>query len=101
MVANLLLPVGAPGWAAYADEPERLLAFGADNCRGTAAAWERLVSHRLEALLEELRAIIEEGVAVRAKALKLRCCNDCGMSSAMRELDTGSMVCTNCGVLYE
>ncbi len=101
MVANLLLPVVAPGWAAYADEPERLLAFGADNCRGTAVAWERLVSHGLEALLEELRAIIEEGLAVRAKASEPQYCTDCGMSSAMRELDAGSMVCTNCGVLYE
>ena len=99
--ANLLLPVGAPGWAAYADEPERLLAFGADNCRGTAAAWERLLSYRLESLPEELRAIIEEGAAVRAKASESQICNDCGMSSVMRELETGSMVCTNCGVLYE
>ena len=97
--ANLLLPVGAPSWAAYEDESERLLAFGADNCRGTAAAWERLVSHRLEALPEELRAIIEERVAVRAKTSEPQYCTDCGMSSAMRELDTESMVCTNCGVL--
>ena len=99
--ANFLLPVAAPGWAAYEDEPERLLAFGEDNCRGTARAWERLLSHWLDALPEELRAIIEEGAAVRAKASEPQYCNDCGMSSAMRELETGSMVCTNCGVLYE
>ena len=40
--ANLLLPVGAPGWASYGDDPERLLAFRPDNCRGTAAAWRSL-----------------------------------------------------------
>ena len=31
--ANLLLPIGAPGWAAYEDEPQRLLAWREDNCR--------------------------------------------------------------------
>ena len=98
--ANLLLPVGASGWAAYEDEPERLLAFGAGNCRGTAAAWERLLSHRLLTLPEELGAIIKYGATAREKASETQHCDDCGMSTAMRELDTGSMVCTNCGVLY-
>ena len=41
--ANLILPVGAPSWARYEDKPERLLAFRTDNCRGTAAAWRRLL----------------------------------------------------------
>lgn len=98
--ANLLLPVGAPGWAAYEDEPERLLAFGADNCRGTAAAWERLLSHRLLTLPEELGAIVKEGAAVREKTSETRYCDDCDMSTSVRELDTGSRACTNCGVLH-
>jgi hypothetical protein len=56
--ADLLLPVGAPSWAAYPGEPERLLAFRSDNCRGTSAAWNRLLSYRLEQLPEELANII-------------------------------------------
>ena len=51
---DLLLPIGAPRWAAYEDEPERLLAFLPENCRGTAAAWERLLAHRLGQLPDEL-----------------------------------------------
>ena len=56
--ANLLLPVGAPGWLDYSDEPERMLAFRPENCRGTAAAWKRLLSYRLGQLPEELSEII-------------------------------------------
>ena len=61
--ADLLLPVGAPGWADYSDEPERLLAFRPENCRGTAAAWSRLLSYRLEQLPEELSRIIRQRAA--------------------------------------
>ena len=57
---DLLLPIGAPGWAAYPGEPERLLAFRSDNCRGTEAAWNRLLSYRLEQLPEELSDIIRQ-----------------------------------------
>ena len=56
--ANLLLPVGAPGWLDYSDEPERMLAFRPENCRGTAAAWKRLLSYRLGQLPEELSEIV-------------------------------------------
>ena len=59
IASNLLLPVGAPGWQSYPDEPERLLAFRPDNCRRTAVAWERLRRHRLSQLPEELQSIIE------------------------------------------
>lgn len=55
--ANLLLPIGAPAWAAYKDEPQRLQAFRPDNCRGTAAAWERLLGYRLGQLPGELSAV--------------------------------------------
>ncbi len=58
--SNLLFPVGAPSWAAYPDEPERLLAFRPDNCRRTAAAWEELRQHRLSQLPEELQKIIRD-----------------------------------------
>ena len=64
---NLLLPVGAPGWAAYEDEPERLLAFRADNCRGTASAWNRLRPQILAGLPDELVAIIKEGEEFRQR----------------------------------
>ena len=57
---DLLLPIGAPGWAAYPGEPERLLAFRSDNCRGTEAVWNRLLSYRLEQLPEELSDIIRQ-----------------------------------------
>ena len=57
--ADLLLPIGAPGWAAYPGEPERLLAFRPDNCRGTAVAWKRLLAYRLEMLPQELVDIIQ------------------------------------------
>ena len=60
--ANLLLPIGAPGWAAYPGEPDRLLAFRPDNCRGTTAAWKRLLTHRLEQLPDELAEVIRQGV---------------------------------------
>ena len=56
--AGLLSPVGALGWAAYPDEPERLLAFRPDTCRGTAEAWKRLLCYRLEQLPQELADII-------------------------------------------
>jgi hypothetical protein len=58
--ADLLLPVGAPGWLDYSDEPERMLAFRPENCRGTAAAWKRLLSYRLGQLPEELSTIIRQ-----------------------------------------
>lgn len=58
--ANLLLPVGAPGWADYSGELERLLAFRPDNCRRAAKAWQRLRLHRLEQLPEELASIIRQ-----------------------------------------
>lgn len=58
--ANLLLPVGAPGWAEYPGEPERLLAFRPDNCRGTTTAWHRLEQHRLEQLPDELASIVRQ-----------------------------------------
>ena len=70
--ANLLLPVGAPSWARYDDEPERLLAFRADNCRGTAAAWRRLLSYRLTTLPEEFATIIEERSALREAVAALQ-----------------------------
>ena len=58
--ANLLLPIGSPGWQANPGEPERLLAFRPDNCRGTALAWSRLLGYRLEQLPLELVAIITQ-----------------------------------------
>lgn len=58
--ADLLLPIGAPAWAAYPEEQERMLAFRPDNCRGTAAAWKRLLAHRLEQLPDELAEIIRQ-----------------------------------------
>lgn len=58
---DLLLPIGAPGWAAYEDEPQRMLAFRTDNCKGTAAAWKRLLSYALSVLPDELQAAIKEG----------------------------------------
>ena len=65
--ADLLLPIGAPGWAAYPGEPERLLAFRPDNCRGTALTWQRLLAYRLEQLPQELADIIR-AVAEQADA---------------------------------
>ena len=56
--ADLLLPIGAPSWAAYPGESERLLAFRPDNCRGTAMAWTRLLHYRLEQLPDEIADII-------------------------------------------
>lgn len=56
--ADLLLPVGAPGWAAYPGEPQRLLAFRPANCIGTAEAWRRLATYRLGQLPEELANIV-------------------------------------------
>ena len=67
MGADLLLPVAAPGWAAYPGEPGRLLAFRSDNCRGTSAAWGRLLSYRLEQLPEELADIITRPAQQREK----------------------------------
>ena len=57
--ADLLSPIGAPGWAAYPDEPERMLAFTPENCRGTAEAWRKLLWHRLEELPQELADLIK------------------------------------------
>ena len=87
--ANLLLPVGAPSWARHEDEPERLLAFRADNCRGTATAWRRLLSYRLTTLPEELAAIIEERSVLREAASEMQHCNACGAQNTVRELETG------------
>lgn len=56
--ADLLSPVGAPGWAAYPGEPQRLLAFRSANCIGTAEEWRRLATYRLGQLPEELADII-------------------------------------------
>ena len=98
--ANLLLPVAAPSWASYEDEPERLLAFRADNCRGTAAAWERLLSHRLATLPDELAAIVNEGEEERQKRRRNHDCGECGAIDTLSELDTGYMACSSCGVLY-
>ena len=94
------LPVGAPGWARYEDEPERLLAFRADNCRGTAAAWQRLLSYRLTTLPKELATIIEERSALREAAARLQHCNDRGAENTVRELETGATACVDCGILY-
>ena len=52
--AALLSPIGAPGWAAYPGETERLLAWRPENCRRTAAAWDHLKAYRLEQLPIEL-----------------------------------------------
>ena len=92
--------MGAPAWAAYEDEPERLLAFRADNCRGTAAAWLRIWSYRLTTLPEELATIIEESSALREAAAGLQDCNDCGAENTVRELETGAIACVDCGTLY-
>lgn len=64
---NLLLPIGAPGWAAYEDEPQRMLAFRADNCRRTAVAWRRLSAHALSVVPNDLKAIINEGKEERER----------------------------------
>ena len=69
---NLLLPVGAPGWAAYEDEPQRMLAFRADNCRGTASAWNRLMPQVLAALPSELIAIINAGEEHRQRPVPVQ-----------------------------
>ena len=98
--ANLLLPVGAPGWARYEDEPERLLAFRPDNCRGTAAAWRRLLSYRLTTLTEELATIVNESSALREAAAELKHCNDCGAENTVHELETGATACVDRGTLY-
>ena len=98
--ANLLLPVGAPGWARYKDEPERLLAFRPDNCRGTAAAWRRLLSYRLTTLTEELATIVNESSALREAVAGLKHCNDCGAENTVHELETGATACVDCGTLY-
>ena len=55
---DLLSPVGAPGWAAYPGEPQRLLAFRPGNCVGAAEAWRRLATYRLEQLPGELGDIV-------------------------------------------
>ena len=57
--SDLLSPIGAPGWVAYPGETERMLAFRPENCRGTAAAWKALLSHRLGQLPPELADIIQ------------------------------------------
>ncbi|MXY45572.1 MAG: hypothetical protein F4Y44_01050 [Chloroflexi bacterium] len=63
--AALLSPIGAPRWAAYPDETMRLLAWRPENCRGTAAAWERLKEYRLKQLPFELsRGIPRERIPI-------------------------------------
>ena len=52
--ADLLSPIGATGWADYPDEPERLLAFRPENCRGAATAWSKLLAYRMEQLPKDL-----------------------------------------------
>ena len=54
----LLLPVAAPGWASYEDEPARMLAFRPENCKGVARAWGRLLEYRRGALPEELLEVL-------------------------------------------
>ena len=54
----LLLPVAAPGWASYEDEPERMLAFQPENCKGVARAWGRLLEYRRSTLPVELKTIM-------------------------------------------
>ena len=98
--ANLLLPVGAPSWARYENEPKRLLVFRADNCRGTAEAWQRLLSYRLTTLPKALATIIDESRALREAAAGSSHCNDCGAENTMRELESGSIACIDCGTLY-
>ena len=98
---DLLLPIGAPAWAAYEDEPERLLAFRADNCKSTAAAWEKLLSYSLNALPLELQMIIRESERAREEIVETSCCSDCGAYQAAYELETGGKACSNCGVLYD
>ena len=55
----MLLPVGAPGWASYEDEQERMLAFRPDNCEGVARAWGRLLEYRRHVLPRELKNIMD------------------------------------------
>lgn len=76
--SDLLLPVGAPGWQSFPDERERLLAYRPDNCRGVAAAWNRLLSYRLGQLPDELADII-----FRAHWLN---CSQCGRPSSKESL---------------
>ena len=57
---NLLLPVAAPGWAYYPGEEERMLAFRPENCRGTSAAWDRLIQHRLAQLPESIIHLVKQ-----------------------------------------
>ena len=52
--AKLLSPIGAPSWADYPGETERMLAFRPENCMGVAVSWERLKAHRIEGLPHEL-----------------------------------------------
>ena len=58
--ARLLSPIGSPDWADYPREAKRLLAFRDTNCIGTALAWDRLKSHRLQQLPLGLRKRIPE-----------------------------------------
>ena len=59
--AALLSPIGAPGWSDFPGESQRLLTWRPENCRGTAAAWERLKAHRLDQLPFELSRRIPRG----------------------------------------
>ena len=58
--ADLLLPIGCPGWQSFDDEPERMLAFKPSNCLGTALAWNRLLAYRLQQLPEELMVVVHQ-----------------------------------------
>lgn len=84
--ANLLLPIGAPGWAAYEDEPQRLLAFRNDNCKGVAHSWARLLHYRLEQLPEELREIIRAHEPQQQEKIEEpECARDQGTQDLLRE----------------
>ena len=58
--ATGLFPIGAPGWQEFEDEPQRLLAFREDNCRGVALCWSRLLRYRLEQLPTELQECVRD-----------------------------------------
>ena len=70
--ADLLLPIGALGWADFPGESERLLAFRPNNCQGTAEAWYRLLIFRLGQLPVELAEIVrlsQWGICLSCKKL--------------------------------
>ena len=60
--ARLLLPIAAPSWSWLADEGERMLAFGRDNCTRVAGAWERVFDYIVASLPPALAQAREEGI---------------------------------------